>query len=151
LPSFSLTFKLSAVMITGCCSSGVLPVFIFAAKLYELINSRLKNRVAVASGKSIVKNAKELRVKESDRIKAVVDNLNRCGIATEEFEDGFAVIGGVPKSANIESFGDHRIAMSFAILGLIAGIQIDETDSIQTSFPNFIELLEKITKVENEN
>jgi 3-phosphoshikimate 1-carboxyvinyltransferase len=107
--------------------------------------------MAVASGKSIVKNAKELRVKESDRIKAVVDNLNRCGIATEEFEDGFAVIGGVPKSANIESFGDHRIAMSFAILGLIAGIQIDETDSIQTSFPNFIELLEKITKVENEN
>jgi len=107
--------------------------------------------MAVAKGKSIVKNAKELRVKESDRIKAVVDNLNKCGIQTEEFEDGFAVIGGSPKAVEIESFGDHRIAMSFAILGLIAGMQIDETDSIQTSFPNFVELLEKITKVENAN
>jgi 3-phosphoshikimate 1-carboxyvinyltransferase len=107
--------------------------------------------MAVANGKSIVKNAKELRVKESDRIKAVVDNLNRCGIETEEFEDGFAVIGGNPKFAKIESFGDHRIAMSFAILGLICDMQIDETNSIQTSFPNFVELLEKITEVENAN
>ncbi len=107
--------------------------------------------MAVANGKSIVKNAKELRVKESDRIKAVVDNLNRCGIETEEFEDGFAVRGGNPKFAKIESFGDHRIAMSFAILGLICGMQIDETNSIQTSFPNFVELLEKITEVENAN
>jgi len=107
--------------------------------------------MAVADGKSIVKNAAELRVKESDRIKAVVDNLNKCGIQTEEFEDGFAVIGGTPEAAEIESFGDHRIAMSFAILGLVSGIQIDETESIQTSFPNFIELLEKITKVKNEN
>jgi 3-phosphoshikimate 1-carboxyvinyltransferase len=107
--------------------------------------------MAVANGKSIVKNAKELRVKESDRIKAVVSNLNRCGIKTEEFEDGFAVIGGNPKFAEIESFGDHRIAMSFAILGLVCGMEIDETDSIKTSFPNFVEILKKITEVESGN
>jgi 3-phosphoshikimate 1-carboxyvinyltransferase len=107
--------------------------------------------MAVANGKSIVKNAKELRVKESDRIKAVVENLNKCGIETEEFEDGFAVIGGNPKFAEIESFGDHRIAMSFAILGLVCGMEIDETDSIKTSFPNFVEILKKITEVESGN
>ena len=107
--------------------------------------------MAVAKGKSVVKNATELRVKESDRIKAVVNNLKRCKIEVQEFEDGFAVIGGTPKFAEIESFGDHRIAMSFAILGLISGIQIDETDSIQTSFPNFVEILGKITEVDNAN
>jgi 3-phosphoshikimate 1-carboxyvinyltransferase len=107
--------------------------------------------MAVANGRSVIKNATELRVKESDRIKAVVENLNRCGIETQEFEDGFSIIGGKPKSAHIESFGDHRIAMSFAILGLICGMQIDETDSIKTSFPNFIEILEKLTKVESAN
>ena len=107
--------------------------------------------MAVAKGKSVVKNATELRVKESDRITATVFNLERCGIKVEEFEDGFAVIGGTPKFAEIESFGDHRIAMSFAILGLISGIQIDETDSIQTSFPNFVEILGKITEVDNAN
>jgi 3-phosphoshikimate 1-carboxyvinyltransferase len=107
--------------------------------------------MAVANGRSVIKNATELRVKESDRIKAVVENLNRCGIETQEFEDGFSIIGGKPKSAHIESFGDHRIAMSLAILGLICGMQIDETDSIKTSFPNFIEILEKLTKVESAN
>jgi len=107
--------------------------------------------MAVANGKSIVKNAKELRVKESDRIKAVVENLQKCGIETEEFKDGFNIIGGTPKFAEIESFGDHRIAMSFAILGLICDMQIDETDSIKTSFPNFVEILQKLTKVEDEN
>ena len=107
--------------------------------------------MAVANGESIVKNAAELRVKESDRIKAVVDNLKKCGIETKEFEDGFSIIGGEPKFAKIESFGDHRIAMSFAILGLICGMQIDETDSIKTSFPNFVDILKRITKVDNAN
>ncbi|RUM56791.1 MAG: 3-phosphoshikimate 1-carboxyvinyltransferase [Nautilia sp.] len=107
--------------------------------------------MAVAKGKSIVKNAKELRVKESDRIKAVVDNLNRCGIETKDFEDGFTISGGEPKFAKIDSFGDHRIAMSFAILGLVCGMQIDETDSIKTSFPNFVDILKRITEVDDAN
>jgi 3-phosphoshikimate 1-carboxyvinyltransferase len=107
--------------------------------------------MAVANGKSIVKNAKELRVKESDRIKAVVENLNRCKIETEEFEDGFAIIGGEPEFAEIDSYGDHRIAMSFAVLGLVCGMKVNETDSIKTSFPNFVEILKKVTEVENAN
>jgi len=104
--------------------------------------------MAVAEGRSVVKNGKELRVKESDRIKATVSNLERCGIKTEEFEDGFAVIGGTPKFAEIESFGDHRIVMSFAILGILSGVKIEETDSVLTSFPNFVKILKNITEVE---
>lgn len=109
--------------------------------------------MALAKGKSVVKNAKELRVKESDRIKAVVENLNRCGIEAVEKEDGFEIIGSIPKKAKISSFGDHRIAMSFSILGMVNGIIIDEEKSINTSFPNFFKLFGKIAefKVVNAN
>jgi 3-phosphoshikimate 1-carboxyvinyltransferase len=103
---------------------------------------------AVASGKSRVRNAKELRVKESDRIGIVVQNLKKCGVKITEFEDGYEIEGGVIKSANINSHGDHRIAMSFAIAGLLAPMHIEDTECINTSFPNFIELLSKIAKVE---
>ncbi len=103
---------------------------------------------ALAKGKSIVKNAKELRVKESDRIKSVVTNLEKCAIKTREFEDGYEVFAGELKEAKIDSFGDHRIAMSFAIAGLRCGMQIEDIECISTSFPNFFEILSKITKVE---
>ncbi|MGA9046636.1 3-phosphoshikimate 1-carboxyvinyltransferase [Sulfuricurvum sp.] len=104
--------------------------------------------MACAEGKSLIKNAEELRVKESDRIKTVVDNLNLCGIETEEFPDGYAVIGGELKSALVNSFGDHRIAMSFLIAGLKCGMEVEDIECINTSFPNFFELLGMCTKVE---
>ena len=109
--------------------------------------------MAVANGKSIVRNAKELRVKESDRIKAVVENLKKCGIEAKELEDGYEIIGGEVKRAEIDSFGDHRIAMSFAILGLINGMKIKKAECINTSFPRFFDLLSKIAefKVEDAN
>ncbi|HEX5328777.1 3-phosphoshikimate 1-carboxyvinyltransferase [Sulfuricurvum sp.] len=104
--------------------------------------------MACAEGKSIIKNAEELRVKESDRIKTVVDNLNLCGIATEEYPDGYAVVGGELKSALVNSYGDHRIAMSFLIAGLRCGMEVEDVECINTSFPNFFELLGMCTKVE---
>lgn len=104
--------------------------------------------MACAEGKSIIKNAEELRVKESDRIKTVVDNLNLCGIATEEYPDGYAVKGGELTSAVVNSYGDHRIAMSFLIAGLRCGMEVEDIECINTSFPNFFELLEMCTKVE---
>ena len=104
--------------------------------------------MACAEGKSIIKNAEELRVKESDRIKTVVDNLNFCGIETEEYPDGYAVIGGELKSACVNSYGDHRIAMSFLIAGLRSGMEVNDVECINTSFPNFFELLGKCSKVE---
>ncbi len=108
--------------------------------------------MAVAKGISFVKNAKELRVKESDRIKSVVDNLNICGIKTNEYDDGYEVIGGSFSVGTkiINSFGDHRIAMSFAIVGLRSKIRIEDIDCIDTSFPNFVEILELMTQIERE-
>lgn len=103
---------------------------------------------ACADGESIVKNAKELRVKESDRISTVVNGLNACGIETTEYEDGYTVKGGTLKTATIDSDGDHRIAMSFIIAGLRCGMKVTDLDCINTSFPNFFELLNKITKCE---
>ena len=103
---------------------------------------------ACAEGISIVKNAKELRVKESDRISTVVNGLLACGIETTEYDDGYTVKGGTLKSAIVDSDGDHRIAMSFIIAGLRCGMKVTDLDCINTSFPNFFELLQKITKVE---
>lgn len=104
--------------------------------------------MACASGKSIIKNAEELRVKESDRIKTVVDNLNLCGIVTEEYLDGYAVQGGTLQKAVVNSYGDHRIAMSFLIAGLRCGMEVEDIECINTSFPNFFELLSQCSKVE---
>lgn len=104
--------------------------------------------MACAEGKSVIKNAEELRVKESDRIKTVVDNLNLCGIETEEYPDGYAVVGGELHCAVVNSYGDHRIAMSFLIAGLKCGMEVEDIECINTSFPNFFELLGQCTKVE---
>jgi 3-phosphoshikimate 1-carboxyvinyltransferase len=103
--------------------------------------------MACANGKSIIKNAEELRVKESDRIKTVVDNLNLCGITTEEYSDGYAVHGGLLQKACVNSYGDHRIAMSFLIAGLRCGMEVEDIECINTSFPNFFDLLGQCTKV----
>jgi len=103
--------------------------------------------MAVADGTSIVKNAKELRVKESDRITTVLEGLNRCGIETIEKNDGYKIIGGVLRNATINSYGDHRVAMSFAIAGILCGMSIEDTACIDTSFPNFFDILKNITRI----
>lgn len=103
---------------------------------------------ACAEGVSVVKNAEELRVKESDRISTVVNGLRACGIEVDEVNDGYSVKGGVLKEANINSHGDHRIAMSFIIAGLRCSMNVEDIACINTSFPNFFELLKKITEVE---
>jgi 3-phosphoshikimate 1-carboxyvinyltransferase len=100
---------------------------------------------ACAEGVSTVKNAQELRVKESDRIATVVNNLRACGIDVEEYEDGYRVTGAELKSAKVSSYGDHRIAMSFIIAGLKCGMHVDDIECIKTSFPNFFELLSAIS------
>ncbi len=103
---------------------------------------------ACADGVSVVKNAEELRVKESDRISTVVNGLRACGIEVEEVHDGYSVRGGELKASTIDSHGDHRIAMSFIIAGLKCGVNVTDIECINTSFPNFFEILKKITKVE---
>ncbi|RAX57690.1 3-phosphoshikimate 1-carboxyvinyltransferase [Helicobacter monodelphidis] len=97
--------------------------------------------MAQAQGESRISNATELRVKECDRIKAVVQNLSACGIQAEEYPDGFRIVGGEFKSAELDSFGDHRIAMSFALVGLICPIVMHSSEAMNVSFPHFAELL----------
>ena len=105
--------------------------------------------MSFAKGKSIVKNAKELRVKESDRIRCVVENLKKCGIDALEFEDGYEIVGGEFKRAcNVESYGDHRVAMSFLVAGLRGDVRVDDIECIKTSFPNFLDIIKRIGEVE---
>ncbi|MEO1941367.1 MAG: 3-phosphoshikimate 1-carboxyvinyltransferase [Campylobacterales bacterium] len=106
--------------------------------------------MAFGEGESLVRNAKELRVKESDRIKGIVKNLQRMGVEAEELADGFRIVGGTPKGGiQIDSYGDHRLAMSFAIAGAVVGdLEITEGESIYTSFPRFFELFKQIALFE---
>lgn len=104
--------------------------------------------MATAQGESLVKNAEELRVKESDRISTVVEGLRSCGLEVHEYKDGYKIVGGELSASKVDSDGDHRIAMSFIIAGLRCGMEVSDLDCINTSFPNFFELLEKITTIE---
>ena len=104
--------------------------------------------MASAEGTSIVKNAEELRVKESDRISTVVNGLLLCGIDVKEYDDGYEIVGGNLQKAKVDSDGDHRIAMSFIIAGLKCGMEVSDLDCINTSFPNFFDLIEEMTNLE---
>ena len=102
---------------------------------------------ALASGTTEIRNARELRVKETDRITTVVNNLRAMGAEIEEFDDGMAIHGGNPlHGADLDSFGDHRIAMAFAIAGLFASGEtvIRNTDCVNTSYPGFAHHLRAI-------
>ncbi|MDU0460335.1 MAG: 3-phosphoshikimate 1-carboxyvinyltransferase [Geobacteraceae bacterium] len=101
---------------------------------------------ACAEGVTSIRDARELRVKETDRITAMAGNLRTLGVTVSETEDGMDITG-VERLAggDVESFGDHRIAMSLSVAALVAsgGITIRDIDCVATSFPNFFQLLEK--------
>jgi len=94
-----------------------------------------------------IRDAGELRVKESDRIAAVAENLRRMEADVEEFEDGLRVGRSRLKGATVDSFGDHRIAMAFAVAGLLAEgeTEIRGAECAAVSFPNFFDVLSSIT------
>ncbi len=97
---------------------------------------------ACAEGETIVTGAEELRVKESDRIAAMAHGLARLGIGVRETPDGIVVQGGQLSGGEVDSLGDHRIAMSFAIAGLRAAgpIRVRDCKNVDTSFPGFVGL-----------
>ncbi|MFH1856890.1 MAG: 3-phosphoshikimate 1-carboxyvinyltransferase [Candidatus Omnitrophota bacterium] len=102
---------------------------------------------AQAQGETFIKGAGELRVKETDRINSMVVNLKKMGADIKVIENDILIKGPVAlKGAVIDSFGDHRTAMSFAVAGLIAEGKtiINDTECIQTSFPGFQDILESI-------
>ena len=103
---------------------------------------------AFAHGETVVRGAAELRVKESDRIAILVRNLNALGAEAEELEDGFRVVGPARAlGGSVTTDGDHRIAMSFGILGTLTGgaVQVDDRDCVNVSYPSFWDELERVT------
>jgi len=99
---------------------------------------------SVASGETLMEGLEELRVKESDRLQAVSDGLEECGVKFESGSDWLKVIGGeVSGGGLVKTHLDHRIAMSFLILGMVANepVEVDDSETINTSFPNFVELI----------
>ena len=104
---------------------------------------------ALANGTTIISDAKELRVKETDRLAAIATNLRAMGVPVVEREDGLEITGGAPlKGATLSSYGDHRMAMSGAIAGLFAEGEttIEDVDCIDTSYPGFAQALAEIMK-----
>ncbi len=101
---------------------------------------------ACAEGETIITGAEELRVKETDRIQAMIDGLKTLGITCHATEDGAVIQGGTLKGGTVESFHDHRIAMSFTIAALraIGEITVNNCANVSTSFPNFTDLAKQV-------
>jgi 3-phosphoshikimate 1-carboxyvinyltransferase len=105
---------------------------------------------ALAKGKMTIRNASELRVKETDRIETTITNLRAMDAQVEEFEDGMVIQGETKlKGAHLKSFGDHRIAMAFSMAGLLAdsgNTLIDDCACVNTSYPGFANHLKEMRK-----
>jgi 3-phosphoshikimate 1-carboxyvinyltransferase len=105
---------------------------------------------AVAHGDSEVRGARELRVKESDRVETVTNALRALGIRIRERDDGFGVRGipSRPKGGGMSAAGDHRIAMLGAVAGLVSreGVDVEGAEAVAISFPGFFELLDSVTE-----
>ncbi len=102
---------------------------------------------AAARGKTVIRGARELRVKESDRIATTVKMLELAGVAVTEAPDGFVVEGGTGiRNAHYTSYSDHRIAMASAVLAMMADSSstVDDTDCVATSFPDFVQRMNSL-------
>lgn len=102
-----------------------------------------------ANGKTIIKDAEELKVKETDRITAVVDELKKLGANIQATEDGMIIEGPTPlHGANLKTYGDHRIGMMGAIAALITdgAVTLDDADCIAVSYPEFFEHIKVVKK-----
>jgi len=119
--------------------------YIFDMKNMPDVVPTLAVLAAMRPGRTIIKGAAHLRLKESNRIAALVNELTRTGVTAEERDDGLIINGGHPHAAEIETYNDHRIAMSFATLGLaVPGIKIKDRDCVNKSFPGFWNELERL-------
>ena len=101
---------------------------------------------AVAKGKTVIYNAEHLRYKEIDRIEGTCKNLKALGIEAKPRSDGLEVIGGKVKGGVVDSFGDHRMALAFSLLGLVAenGVIVKNAEVVAVSYPNYFEVLKEL-------
>src|ERR1700682_5538180 len=101
---------------------------------------------ALASGTTNIRHAKELRVKETDRIAAIAHNLRAMGVQVVELDDGLEIHGPAElRGARVASFGDHRIAMAFAIAGMFADGEtiVQDVECVRESYPGFEKTLDE--------
>jgi 3-phosphoshikimate 1-carboxyvinyltransferase len=100
---------------------------------------------AFAEGTTAIRNVGHLRIKESDRLRAVAEGLQRLGVEVDEGRDSLTIRGGSPVGALIDPHDDHRIAMSFAVAGLVtSGVRIKDETCVDKSFPEFWERFEEL-------
>lgn len=97
---------------------------------------------ACAQGRTVLRGAQELRVKESDRIQAMADGLSALGVTCQPTEDGIIIDGGALRGGEVQGHGDHRVAMAFSVAALRASgpVRILDCANVATSFPNFLAL-----------
>jgi 3-phosphoshikimate 1-carboxyvinyltransferase len=117
-----------------------IPKLIDELPLLAVVGSQIRHGIEI-------RDARELRAKESDRIAATVENLRAMGAEVEEFEDGLRVSGGTKlRGATIDPRGDHRIAMAFSVAALIAegDCEIKDAECVGVSFPEFFDLLNSV-------
>ena len=101
--------------------------------------------LAFAKGKSIITGIRSLRIKETERVLALQNELSKMGIKTESTIDSLTIYGGDPKPAKINTYNDHRMAMSFAVAGsVLEGIEINNPEVVTKTFPDFWKKLESI-------
>ena len=120
----------------------IIPQLIDELPLLGVVGSQIEGGVEI-------RDAKELRVKESDRIASTVAGLRSMGCEVEEFDDGLRVNGPTKlRAAKIDPRGDHRIAMAFTVAALIAegDSEIEDADCVAVSFPEFFDLLESVVQ-----
>ena len=106
--------------------------------------------MALADGQSVIQGARELRAKESDRIKALAEALGLLGVQVTELPDGLLIKGCAElKGGRIRSLGDHRIAMAFSVAGVASseGVEIEQPECVEISFPGYYGLLQDVTGV----
>ena len=104
---------------------------------------------ACSEGRTIIRGADELRLKESDRIHSLVQNFQALGVEVVEHDDGLEIEGASrPLKGQVRAFGDHRIAMAFGVLSKLEGanIEIDDPKLSDISFPGFWGTLDKLTQ-----
>jgi len=130
----------------GICGGPLTAIETDMADMPDLVPT-LAVTAAFAKGTTIIRNVAHLKVKESDRLAAVVAELAKMGISARATDSDLMITGGSPRGATIETYNDHRIAMSFALAGLkISGMKILNESCVEKSFPEFWQVLEQLVQ-----
>ena len=148
---FNSNEKIGSIVVRSSNLKGIdVPTNLIASAIDEMPLVFLA--AACAEGSTSIRNAKELRYKESDRIKAMVNNLTSLSIDVNEYDDGATIIGGTIQGANLDSFDDHRVAMACLLASCRSETPVTVRNclNINTSFPTFKETMNSIGMSINE-